>query len=239
MKTRQRTLGAAILCLGLVLVAGCVVDQYGRVVILPSVVATPPEVYHIQDLRERAERGNPVAQYTLGYYYEQGWGVGRDYAEAARWYGRSAAQGYAAAQNRLGDYYYNGCGVPQDYGKAVEWYGRAATQGYPPAERSLLICENRGLVLQTTPPASPPPGPPPTSPPPSNPPVTSGNPLPENPLSVDEIKELTAAGVKSETIISQIKASKSTFSERDIELAQEARPPLDPTVIAYMKNPAK
>lgn len=227
MKTIQRALHAAALCLSLVLLAGCVVDQYGRVIIGAPVVV---EDYHVQYFRQRAEQGDAVAQFTLGTYYEHGWGVVRNYAEAARWYRRSAQQGYAAAQNRLGDYFYNGFAVPQNYAKAVAWYSKAAAQGYPSAVRSLQVCASRGLVPGTPPPTTPAPSP--------TPPATPGTPPPENAFTVDQIKELSSAGVKADTIISQIKTTNSRFSAQDIALAQQASPPIDPTVIAYMKNPA-
>lgn len=228
MKTTKRTVIAAVLCLELLLLLpGCVVDQYGRVIIGPPVVVAD---YHVQYFSQRADQGDAVAQFTLGTYYEHGWGVVRDYTEAAKWYRRSAQQGYAAAQNRLGDYFYNGFAVPQDYAKAVDWYGKAAAQGYPPAVRSLQTCANRGLVPGTPPPTTPPPS--------TTPPVTPTTPPPENALTVDQIKELSSAGVKADTIISQIKTTNSRFSTRDIALAQQSSPPIDPAVIAYMKNPA-
>jgi hypothetical protein len=58
------------------------------------------------------------------------------------------------------------------------------------------------------------------------------------PLKVDDIKALTAAGVKPEAIINAIKESQApAYSQADIDAAQQASPPIDPTVLAYMKNP--
>jgi predicted lipid-binding transport protein (Tim44 family) len=77
---------------------------------------------------------------------------------------------------------------------------------------------------------------------PSAPPPTSGQPAPPaeaaTPLKVDDIKALTAAGVKPEAIINAIKESKpASYSAAEIQAAEQANPPVDPSVIAYMKNP--
>ena len=74
------------------------------------------------------------------------------------------------------------------------------------------------------------------------PPPATGQPEPPTeaptPLKVDDIKALTAAGVKPDAIINAIKESKvSAYSAADIQAAQQATPPVDPSVIAYMQNP--
>lgn len=57
------------------------------------------------------------------------------------------------------------------------------------------------------------------------------------PLKVDDIEAMTSAGIKADAIINAIKESKAVYSTADIEAAQQANPPVDPSVIAYMKNP--
>jgi hypothetical protein len=57
------------------------------------------------------------------------------------------------------------------------------------------------------------------------------------PLKVDDIKAMAGAGIKPEAIIDAIKESKTTYSATDIDAAQQVTPPLDPSVIAFMKNP--
>ena len=74
----------------------------------------------IATLRDLAEAGDPDAQTELGVRYQDGYrGVRRDYAEAVRWFRRSADQGHALGQAFLGFMYSNGRGVQQDYGEAV------------------------------------------------------------------------------------------------------------------------
>lgn len=54
------------------------------------------------------------------------------------------------------------------------------------------------------------------------------------PITVDDIKALTAAGVKTDAIKQEIEVSKSTFSPRDIAVAQQAN--VDPSVIECMRS---
>lgn len=84
-----------------------------------------------------AKKEEGEAYLFLGWIYEAGLGVPQNYALAAKWFGRSAAEfskggsmggtlGGAAGLARL---YENGFGVPQDYALAVKWYTRAAELG--------------------------------------------------------------------------------------------------------------
>jgi TPR repeat protein len=41
-----------------------------------------------EDIKVKAEGGNAIAQYNLGYCYEYGRGVAKDYGEAAKWYAK-------------------------------------------------------------------------------------------------------------------------------------------------------
>ncbi len=87
--------------------------------------------------RALAQEGDCVAQYTLGYMYQNGQGVEQSNETAVEWYRKAADQGYAAAQTNLGYMYKNGHGVEQSYETAVEWYRKAADQGYANAQNKL------------------------------------------------------------------------------------------------------
>ena len=76
-----------------------------------------------------AERGHAGDQYALGTLYEDGLGVLLDYAEAVKWYRKSARQGDSRAQLRLARMYYLGRQVPQDKVLAYAWLSLAARQG--------------------------------------------------------------------------------------------------------------
>ena len=304
MKNVQRTISSAVAVLGLALAAGCVVEEPGRVVVYPRapvapvvVVPAPAENYQVQNLRQRAEQGSAIAQFTLGSCYANGRGVVRNYVEAVKWYRLSAEQSYAAAQNRLGvcysrglgvapnyveavawyrkaaeqgnafaednlgtcyssgrgvarnyveavkwyrlsaeqgnaiaqnhlgNCYYNGRGVAQDFAEAMAWYRKAAAQGNLAAKNNLLACESRGLAVRASGPNGQ------TA---QNPPAESNESSAGNALSVDEIKELSSAGVKADALIGQIKTTNSKFSAQDIAVAQQAN--VDPKVIECMKS---
>jgi tetratricopeptide (TPR) repeat protein len=97
----------------------------------------------VEDLRERAEKGDPAAQWRLGSRYDTGHGVPRDGAEAEKWYRRSAESGYAEAQNSLGSVYQ----AEHRYKDAVVWYQKAADQGHPLALNNLAYMYDLGLGL--------------------------------------------------------------------------------------------
>lgn len=74
-------------------------------------------------LRERAEAGDPEAEFALGKNYEAGRaGLKKDYAEAAAWYRKSAEQGNVYAQASLGILYHSGKGLPHDDLQAEVWF---------------------------------------------------------------------------------------------------------------------
>jgi hypothetical protein len=84
--------------------------------------------------------------------YYDGKGVPQDYAEAVRWYRKSAEQGYAMAQIDVGFMYQEGKGVPQDYAEAVRWYRKAADQGDAKAQYDLgfMYYQGKGVLQDYT-----------------------------------------------------------------------------------------
>jgi uncharacterized protein len=98
-------------------------------------------------LHEKAELGDPIAQFQTGLAYETGKGTSQDYAEAARWYRKAADHGDPGAQNNLGGLYSRGLGVPQNDVLAAQWYLRAASEGYPAAENNIgyMFANGRGI----------------------------------------------------------------------------------------------
>lgn len=76
------------------------------------------EEVSIEQLQQEAEGGNVIAQFLLGFKYEQGNGVKQDYQKAKEWYEKSAEQGNRGSQFRLGFLYLVGNGVKQNYQNA-------------------------------------------------------------------------------------------------------------------------
>ena len=98
-------------------------------------------------IRPLAEQGDAVVQRKLGYFYETGTCVPKNYAEAMKWYRKAADQGDATAQYDIGVMYYNGEGVPRDYAEAMKWFRKAADQGNAIAQHSLAEMYYEGRVV--------------------------------------------------------------------------------------------
>lgn len=78
---------------------------------------------------ELAEKGYPLAECQIGYFYLEGLGVQKDLAKAFYWTKRAADHGDRDGQYNLGLFYEDGIGVERDLGKAKIWYKAAAQQG--------------------------------------------------------------------------------------------------------------
>jgi TPR repeat protein/WD40 repeat protein len=89
-------------------------------------------------LRKGVAAGLPLAWSRLGYFYHEGYGVGRDIQRAVHWF-RKAAE----ADDRRGQYwmgYLTSIGVPgveRSADQAASWYLKAANKGHPPAQVAL------------------------------------------------------------------------------------------------------
>lgn len=91
----------------------------------------------LKKLRPFAEKGNPKAQFRLGWMYSRGEGVIQNDEEAVEWYRKAAQQDHVAAQFNLGARYVTGEGVVPDSEEAMKWYERAIEQG-PGGDQALL-----------------------------------------------------------------------------------------------------
>lgn len=74
---------------------------------------------------QAAQAADPEAQTVVGEIYEKGLGTAPDFAKAAEWYGKAAAQGHARARFNLGTLYEQGLGVEKDPLKALNLYREA------------------------------------------------------------------------------------------------------------------
>ncbi len=106
--------------------------------------ATKGDPTALRGLRTKAENGDSVMQFTLGYMYENGQGVPKDLAQAVAWYSRAAEQGNAYSQHNLGVMYRDGEGVPEDAVQAVVWFRKAADRGLPEAQFNLGVMYHNG-----------------------------------------------------------------------------------------------
>jgi TPR repeat protein len=83
----------------------------------------------IAELQKKAKEGDAVAQYNLGWRYENGKNVDVDDKAAFKWYSKAAEQGFTDSPASLGWMYANGGGVPRNLVNAYAWYDMAASGG--------------------------------------------------------------------------------------------------------------
>jgi len=98
--------------------------------------------------KEAANFGDPDAMYNLGFMYQTGRGVPRDYGQALNWYHKAATAGVSIAgpvMNQQGLIYLKA----QDDAQAVSWFRNAAAASYAPAMTNLgFMYENARGVPQ-------------------------------------------------------------------------------------------
>jgi TPR repeat protein len=85
------------------------------------------------NLRIRAEHGDAMALYRLGYMQYWGLYVDQDRKNGFLLIERAAAKGHVEAYFAMGCFYLKGENVPQDLLKAVDFFRLAAKENYPPA----------------------------------------------------------------------------------------------------------
>ena len=88
-------------------------------------------------LHRAVERGDALAQVSLGTHYELGNGVFPCPNEAFRIYSLAAEQGDTWGQYELGHCHEQGIGVEKDMREAIRWYALSASQGGIDARNAL------------------------------------------------------------------------------------------------------
>lgn len=77
-----------------------------------------------------AEKGYPLAECQIGYFYYDGLGVEKDLAKAVYWTRRAADHGDRDGQYNLAWFHEEAIGVERDMEQAIFWYRKAALQGH-------------------------------------------------------------------------------------------------------------
>lgn len=80
----------------------------------------------LAEFRVLAAQGKPEAQYFMGLFYHNGFGVPRDQNEAAKWFMKAARQGDARSQYYVGIMAEKGQGVEKDPVAAHMWLSLSA-----------------------------------------------------------------------------------------------------------------
>jgi TPR repeat protein len=112
---------------------------------LPTLPPMPVARSTPASLRERAEAGDAQAQCDIGFAYEEGNGVPKNYSEANKWLRKAAEQNVASAESALGFNYLSGLGVKKNAVEACKWLLKAAQQNNIFAQENLGYCYMNGF----------------------------------------------------------------------------------------------
>ena len=77
--------------------------------------------------------------HSFAVAYFQGWGVEKNYSEAARWFRSAADLGFVDSQFNLAVLYERGAGIPQSLTEAYKWYAIAAHGGDKEADTRIAV----------------------------------------------------------------------------------------------------
>lgn len=91
-----------------------------------------------------AERGYPLAECQIGYFYYNGLGVEKDLEKAVYWTRRAADHADRDGQCNLAGFYEDAIGVERDMEQAIFWYRKAALQGH---DLAIEKCRELGVDL--------------------------------------------------------------------------------------------
>jgi TPR repeat protein len=76
------------------------------------------------------EKNNPLAQFTLGLFFQYGWGRSADPEAACRWFEKAGQADIPAAAHFFAECLAKGVGRPADPAGAAGWYEKAAALGH-------------------------------------------------------------------------------------------------------------
>jgi TPR repeat protein len=111
---------------------------------------TRPDPPNSQSTQPQADSNQADEQFELGQKFAEGEGVAQDYAQAAHWYGRAAAQNHRLAQFNLAKLYAHGQGVLRDEARSLTWITKAAELGDPTAQYTLGVRQHQASRREPT-----------------------------------------------------------------------------------------
>lgn len=94
------------------------------------------------------KQGEKKATLNLGYCYDQGIGVKKNYSKAFKLYKDAAHSGLPDAQWNLALFYENGIGCRKDLKEAFKWYKKASLNGDAESINSLGYCYKYGIGIK-------------------------------------------------------------------------------------------
>ncbi|GBB89414.1 hypothetical protein RclHR1_01610005 [Rhizophagus clarus] len=112
------------------------------------------ESYHCVDNKKAfqlfinaSEKNHILAQYFIGYCYENGIGIKKDSEKAFCWYEKAANNGNIIAICNLGLCYKGEIGVQKDYNKAFILFKQSAERGFSGGVMMLGYCYDKGIGI--------------------------------------------------------------------------------------------
>jgi hypothetical protein len=98
----------------------------------------------LSESKQKAQKGDPAASFTLGLVYQNGGkGIRPNLKRAFQCFEKAAGAGFPPAMFQVGLYFEQGWGVPRNHEKAMQWYRRAAVAGSPQAMERLQSAGQR------------------------------------------------------------------------------------------------
>ena len=106
----------------------------------------------VEERQQKAEAGDPKAQYRLGLAYLTGNQVKVDVNKAVLWLDKAHKQGYVKASHRLGEIHASDKEGHKNYKKAYSYFLAAAKKDYPESqlELALLYRDGKGTSVDLT-----------------------------------------------------------------------------------------
>ncbi len=103
----------------------------------------------VEERQQKAEAGDPKAQYRLGIAYLTGNQVKVDTSKAVLWLDKAHKQGYTKASHRLGEIYASDKDGFRNYKKAYSYFLAAAKKDHPESqlEVALLYRDGKGTSV--------------------------------------------------------------------------------------------
>lgn len=101
----------------------------------------------LDQLKEFAAKGEPLACFQLAELFQEGSGVPLDTKKAAELFEQAARGGNVNGWFRLGKIYHDGLDGPPDYGRALDCFTLAARAGVAEAQHNLgaMLASGRGV----------------------------------------------------------------------------------------------
>jgi uncharacterized protein len=87
----------------------------------------------VENYKEAADLGDPIAMYTLALIYHDGYILKRSDSTSLDYMKKASMAGSEDAQFIMGTLYERGRGVPKDINEAIYYFSMAAAHGYLPA----------------------------------------------------------------------------------------------------------